>query len=183
MKRMILKSVSLLLAAALLCTGFPIAALPFSARAAEDPLTLEGDGDHYFQNSWEPYSLHYNDNMFLKNANAESTDLAKLGVELAWAAYSSYSIRELYKKMGFSCRSYNYDRELTYEDNDYVFYSFGIKSWKIPISFWLRSRGPAITRSGSAISIWGITLRILSLMIPIWAQTETISGSARPRLR
>ena len=72
-------------------------------------------------------SAVYNDNMLTQNANVEQTDLIKLGIELASSAYNKDNIETVYGGMGFSYKSYNYERTATYEDNDFVGYSLGYK--------------------------------------------------------
>ncbi len=73
------------------------------------------------------YSFIYNDNMFMKDANHEYTDMTKIGINLSEAAYNEEDLESIYSHMGFSFKSFYYDRDATYDDNDFVAFSFGHK--------------------------------------------------------
>ena len=72
----------------------------------------------------------YKDDMFLTNAEELSTDIAKMSVGLAAAAYKQDSINSLLKdSMKFEVlKQENYKgRAYTYEDNDFAAYSIAKK--------------------------------------------------------
>lgn len=74
----------------------------------------------------------YSNEMFLKNSEELSTDMAKMSVILSACAYHSDSISDVLSAMGFMERSlYNYyDRTATLEDNDYVAFAIASKNIK-----------------------------------------------------
>ncbi|MBR4200049.1 MAG: leucine-rich repeat protein [Oscillospiraceae bacterium] len=132
--RGLLKSISvftgILLASQALIGTFPAELVHAEDDKDQEVIKIkeEQEGDITINNQWHgPYYAIYNDNMFLKDTRAESTDLAKLGSVLAEAAYSESYITNLYEEMGFSAANYNYDKRETYEDNDFVGYTLGYK--------------------------------------------------------
>ena len=73
----------------------------------------------------------YSDQMLLVDQNALSTDIAKVSVALAMAAYNESHIDDVYTKMGFERiddgKSYDIVDNLTFEDNDHVAYTIARK--------------------------------------------------------
>lgn len=74
----------------------------------------------------------YSDSFFLSDAvrtdKMPDPDFAKTGVNLAVAAYDMDQSAALLKSMGFSkINAYNYQREATYSDNDFVAFTIGRK--------------------------------------------------------
>ncbi len=129
LKRGVSLILSLVLTVPLLCGRIlPAELFGMTVFAEDEKPAEEKEGDITISNDWYgPYQAVYNDNMFLKKTEAESTDLAKLGIVLANAAYDESKIAELYQKMGFSCATYNYEKRETYDDNDFVGYALGYK--------------------------------------------------------
>ena len=76
----------------------------------------------------------YSDDMMLVNANELSTDIAKMAMGLANAAYKESEIKSCLSNMGYSLLggdTYNYTKNTyTYTNNDYVDYSIGYKAYK-----------------------------------------------------
>ena len=76
----------------------------------------------------------YSDDMMLVNANELSTDIAKMAMGLANAAYKESEIKSCLSNMGYSLLggdTYNYTKNTyTYSNNDYVDYSIGYKEYK-----------------------------------------------------
>ena len=76
----------------------------------------------------------YSDDMMLVNANELSTDIAKMAMGLANAAYKESEIKSCLSNMGYSLLggdTYNYTKNTyTYSNNDYVDYSIGYKEYR-----------------------------------------------------
>ena len=74
--------------------------------------------------------FYYDDRMMLEDANVLSGDLAKVSIGLACAAYQTGDAEKCFSDMGYELlggSSYNYDRDTTYDDNDFVGYTIGYK--------------------------------------------------------
>lgn len=70
----------------------------------------------------------YSDEIFLRNSEELSTDMAKISVALAACAYEEYNIENVLEEMGFKEKTmYNYGRSATLEDNDYVAFCIASK--------------------------------------------------------
>ena len=72
----------------------------------------------------------YSDDMMLVNANELSTDIAKIAMGLANAAYEENEIKNCLFNMGYALfggNTYNYSRDATYSDNDFVAYTVGYR--------------------------------------------------------
>ena len=88
---------------------------------------------HKTNNQYE-YKYLYNDDMLLVDANELSTDLAKVTVNLATAAYSEYNITKCLQKMGYTLLdetetgTYGYSKYTSYEWNDFVAFAIGKRS-------------------------------------------------------
>lgn len=72
----------------------------------------------------------YSNEMFLKNSEELSTDMAKMSVILSACAYDPNNIDNALSLMEFERTLYNYDRVSTIEDNDYVAFTIASKNIK-----------------------------------------------------
>ena len=84
------------------------------------------DNKKYYQ------TFEYQDEMLAADSGTLSTDLAKVTVGLATAAYSESEITACLSSMNYTLvdsKTFNYDgvRKATYEDNDFVAFSIGYK--------------------------------------------------------
>lgn len=83
--------------------------------------------EHFFGPS---YGFTYSNEMFLKNSEELSTDMAKMSVTLSACAYNTENIEYVLDNMGFEIKNqtyYNYDRIATLEDNDFVAFCIASK--------------------------------------------------------
>ena len=72
----------------------------------------------------------YSDDMMLANANELSGDIAKMAMGLANAAYEYKDISNCFSDMGYLFKPYNYSRQATYANNDFVAYTVGHRNIK-----------------------------------------------------
>ena len=70
----------------------------------------------------------YNDLMFSEGNTGMNPQLAKVSIGLSSAAYNEAYVRQLMASMGFSVKTYNYNKQETSGDFDYVAYAIGNKT-------------------------------------------------------
>jgi len=120
---------SVLLIALLLTSGIAVNA---ESTTLDDYVEVTTSYKEAFNEKILTTGFTYSDQMLLEDENTLSTDIAKVSVTLAMAAYNQSHVNSIYTQMGFdriddfsSYTKVNYD--LTFEDCDHVAYSIARK--------------------------------------------------------
>ena len=132
---MMIRRTPVLLVCLLLSFAFSLQVVSGSSVSVEnaDPEYLATDVGFSTSTEGKSFSsqFYYNDEMMLSDATVLSTDLAKVSVGLAAAAYKEDVIKSCLSSMEYDLvggKPFNYDRTPSYEDCDFVGYSIGHKS-------------------------------------------------------
>ena len=132
----------LLLAAFFVMLFFVMATVNASAETSDEITSIGysslNDGKDYYS------EVDFHPDMLFTDANTLSGDVAKLSMALASSAYQENRIANMLSTMGFSWDSYDYSREATYSDNDFVAFSIGHR---------------AVEKDGQTYNLWIVPIR------------------------